>query len=52
MTAEVETLHGGCGDPEGVAKDKGQEEVGVDLVPQAPHFSGGGANSENHCHIR
>jgi hypothetical protein len=34
----VEALHGGCGDPEGVGQHEGQEEVGVDLVSQAPNF--------------
>ncbi len=29
---------GGCEDPAGVGQDVGEEEVGVDLVSQAPHL--------------
>ena len=36
---EVDALHDGDEDPECVGKDESQEQVWVDLVPQAPHFS-------------
>ena len=36
---EVRVLHGGGEDPAGVGQDVGQEQVGVDLVPQTPHLS-------------
>ena len=36
---EVCVLHGGGEDPAGVGQDVGQEQVGVDLVPQTPHLS-------------
>ena len=36
---EVDALHVGGDDPACVGQDEGQEQVGVDLVPQALHFS-------------
>jgi hypothetical protein len=36
---EVRLLHDGGEDPAGVGQNVGQEEVGVDLVPQAPQLS-------------
>ena len=35
---EVGVLHDGGEDPAAVGQDVGEEEVGVDLVPQAPHL--------------
>ena len=42
---EVSLLHEGGEDPAGVGQDVGEEEVGVDLVPKAPHLP-----AQNHHH--
>ena len=34
----MDTLHDCCDNPTCVGQDEGQEQVGVDLVPQTSHF--------------
>ena len=36
----LDGLHHRRGDPAGVRQDEGQEEVGVNLISQTPHFPG------------